>query len=327
MQPRYPLVLPLPRAGLLLHGRFASPTQCRRDPVANDRPFVRPNAQPDPLSLSSAGGVRWLSRPSPSGTPRTARRSATPSRCPVARRTPRGTRAGRSSPSRGRRCRRCAPPATPRRRRTCRWCRPRGSTREPKAQTARTPPHGSRPSVSCSGKTQRLPASRTASSTALPTAMWSAWLRLRPPQVSRKLPVITMSGRWRRTTRGDRARAAGRRTRGCRRGGRRNSTSETPTIRGRLDLLGLADPAALVGLHAVDAGLAAGHHAVDDVLALAGPAGDGGRGAELHVVGVGDDAERALPVLGERFERFDVHAPSMPAKPSCRGGWGWSARR
>ncbi len=35
-------------------------------------------------------------------------------------------------------------------------------------QTARTPPHGSSPSVSCSGKIHRLPASRTASSRARP---------------------------------------------------------------------------------------------------------------------------------------------------------------
>ncbi len=41
-----------------------------------------------------------------------------------------------------------------------------------------------------------------------------------------------------------------------------------------LDLLGLAQRAALVGGDPVDAGLAAGHHAVDDVLALPGPAGD-----------------------------------------------------
>ena len=47
---------------------------------------------------------------------------------------------------------------------------------EPAAQTALTPPHGSRPSTSCSVKIQRLPASRTASSVARPVAMWSAWL-------------------------------------------------------------------------------------------------------------------------------------------------------
>ena len=76
---------------------------------------------------------------------------------------------------------------------------------------------------------------------------------------------------------------------------------------GGLDLLGLPDPAALVGLHAVDAGLAAGHHAVDDRLALPGPARDRGGGAELHVVGVRDHAQGAVPVLGERLEGFHVH--------------------
>ena len=71
---------------------------------------------------------------------------------------------------------------------------------DPPTQTARTPPHGSTPSTSWSWKTQRLPASRTASRTACPAAMWSAWLRLRPPKVSWKLPVITISGRCRRMT-------------------------------------------------------------------------------------------------------------------------------
>src|SRR5262249_32148407 len=47
----------------------------------------------------------------------------------------------------------------------------------------------------------------------------------------------------------------------------------------RLDLLGLADASALVWVHGVDAGLAGGDHAVDDLLALAGPARDGSRGA------------------------------------------------
>ena len=73
---------------------------------------------------------------------------------------------------------------------------------------------------------------------------------------------------------------------------------------GRLDLLGLAHAAALVGMHAVDAGLTGGDHAVDDLLALRGPARDGGGGAELHVVGVRDDGERTAPVLGQRFERW-----------------------
>ena len=79
----------------------------------------------------------------------------------------------------------------------------------------------------------------------------------------------------------------------------------------RLDLLGLADDAALVGRHAVDAGLAAGDHRVADPLALAGPAGDGGCGAELHVVGVRHDAQRALPGLVERLERWGHRGASM----------------
>ena len=79
----------------------------------------------------------------------------------------------------------------------------------------------------------------------------------------------------------------------------------------RLDLLGLAHPAALVGMHPVDAGLAAGHHHVGDVLALAGPAGDGGRRAELHVVGVGDDRDRLRPVLGQGLQGLAFHGQSI----------------
>ena len=71
----------------------------------------------------------------------------------------------------------------------------------------------------------------------------------------------------------------------------------------RLDLLGLAHDPALVGVHAVDAGLAAGHHAVGDVLSLRRPPGHGSGCPELHVVGMGDHAQRALPVLGQRGER------------------------
>ena len=56
----------------------------------------------------------------------------------------------------------------------------------------------SSPSSICSRNTQRLPASRTASKIARPVAMWSAWLRVAPPQVSRKLLVMTISGRCRR---------------------------------------------------------------------------------------------------------------------------------
>ena len=107
--------------------------------------------------------------------------------------------------------------------------RRRAGSRTPRP--ARTPPHGSSPSVELVGKTQRLPASRTASSTARPVAMWSAWLRLRPPQVSRKLPVITISGRCRRTDGGERAaqrHAVLQDAVGLLRGTRRSST---PTIR------------------------------------------------------------------------------------------------
>ena len=142
-----------------------------------------------------------LARPSPSGRPRTTPRTPPPSADRPGARDPRGTRARRSAPSPARRCRRGAPPARRPPRRRCRWCRRRGRTPgEPNAQTSRTPPHGSRPPPSTwSRKIQRLPASRTASTTARPVAMWSAWLRFAPPQVSRKLPVMTISGRCRRT--------------------------------------------------------------------------------------------------------------------------------
>ena len=71
---------------------------------------------------------------------------------------------------------------------------------------------------------------------------------------------------------------------------------------GGLDLLGLADRPALLGSEPVDPGLAAGDHDVDDPLALPGPARDGGRGSELHVVGVGDDRHGRGPVLRQRAE-------------------------
>ena len=88
----------------------------------------------------------------------------------------------------------------------------------------------------------------------------------------------------------------------------------------RLHLLGLADPARLVGMHAVDAGLPGGHHAVDDLLALAGPARDRGGGAELEVVGVRDDAEGAGPVFGKGLERLGFHGGSMPDIGLARRG-------
>src|SRR5690625_2823522 len=66
---------------------------------------------------------------------------------------------------------------------------------DPGSHTWRTPSHGSRPAVSCSGKTQRLPASAAASSAARPVAMWSAWLSPPPSQVSRKLLAMRSCGR------------------------------------------------------------------------------------------------------------------------------------
>ena len=77
----------------------------------------------------------------------------------------------------------------------------------------------------------------------------------------------------------------------------------------RLDLLRLADGAALVGVQPVDASLAAGDHAVDDVLALTRPARDRGRGAVLEVVGVGDDGGRPGPVLRERLHGRGPYRP------------------
>ncbi len=165
---------------------------------------------------------------------------------------PRGTRPGRSSPSRARRCR----PGARERLDTS----VEGVGRvdavpavgEPAAHTCWTPPHGSSPSVSWSGNTQRLPASRTASRVARPVAMWSAWLSIVPPQVSRKLLVITISGRCRRTTAQIARRSATPYSR-TPSGSPRNSTVVDPDDPRRLDLLGLADPATLVGRHAVDA--------------------------------------------------------------------------
>ena len=71
----------------------------------------------------------------------------------------------------------------------------------------------------------------------------------------------------------------------------------------RRDLLGLAQGTALVGVDPVDPGLAARHHAVDDALALPGPARHCRGAAVLDVVGVGDHEQRGLPVLGKGLER------------------------
>ncbi len=66
---------------------------------------------------------------------------------------------------------------------------------------------------------------------------------------------------------------------------------------GRRALLRLADPPGLLGRHGVDTRLAAGDQAVDDVLALSGPAGDRCGRPELEVVGVSHDRESTLSAL------------------------------
>ena len=76
-----------------------------------------------------------------------------------------------------------------------------------------------------------------------------------------------------------------------------------PDDPGRGPLLRLAQRAALGGRDRVDAGLAARHEQVGDAAPLGRPAGDGAGGAELEVVGMGDDGEGARPVVGERRKR------------------------
>src|SRR5918996_1579504 len=73
--------------------------------------------------------------------------------------------------------------------------------------------------------------------------------------------------------------------------------------RGAVSLLAHPYPGALGGVHRVDAGLALADEQVGDPLALSGPAGYGGGTAVLHVVGVGHDRQRPLPVLRELVER------------------------
>jgi hypothetical protein len=76
------------------------------------------------------------------------------------------------------------------------------------------------------------------------------------------------------------------------------------------DLLFPAQRADLVGRHRRDPGLAVGHQHIGDVLALPRPSSDRRRGAVLHVVGMGDDGERPLPVLGEDLQVG--HVTSVP---------------
>ena len=151
--------------------------------------------------------------------------------------------------------------------------------------------------MSCSGKIHRLPASRAASRTAATDRDVVGLVeRARPEGVAE----VAGERRSRAGAAGSprpACGAAGRRTRRSPSGRPRNSTVVDADDARRLDLLGLAHPAALVGVHPVDAGLAAGHHHVDDLLALARPAGDGRGGAELHVVGVRDDRDGASTSL------------------------------
>ena len=70
----------------------------------------------------------------------------------------------------------------------------------------------------------------------------------------------------------------------------------------RLQLLGLAYAARLGRVHAVDAGLATGHHGIHHGLSLISPASDGRRGTEFKIIWMGDDAQRGVPRLVDRFE-------------------------
>ena len=196
---------------------------------------------------------------------------------------------------------------------------------EPPIATRRTPGHGSPASV----KIQRLPASRAASSAARPTWRWSAMLNDGPPHVSVWFIDTTQVGPDAADRRGQVA-------------PQREAVLDHAVDvtleevdgldadhRGAGALLALAERAGLVGGHAVDAGLAAGDQQVRDVLARRGPARDRGGGAVLEVVGVGDDAERALPVVGERpchvgleglgcAERPRGRAPRSARAGACR---------
>ena len=213
--------------------------------------------------------IEAISLPSPSGRPRTRLAKATPIRCPVCRPNPsrnsRGSQFSQPRPSMYAAW--AASDSTPLSKVSV-VSTPCSAAASRPPTPAVTPPQGSSPSTSCSGKTQRLPASRTASSTARPVAMWSAWLRLRPPNVSRKLPVITISGPVLAHHGREHRAATARRTRGSPSGWREELDDVDADDPRRLDLLGLAHAAALVGLHPVDAGLAGGDHAVDDLLAL-----------------------------------------------------------
>ena len=175
---------------------------------------------------------------------------------------------------------------------------------EPPAINAnRTPDHGSEPGASVN--THRLAASRTASSTARPTWRWSAMLKFAPPQVSWWLSVITTSGRCRRIAQRKVAAQAATRTRSTPSRWSRNSTASTPTI------AALArSSASRIRAHSTGSrsSMPASPRVTSryaHVLAPRGPVRDRRGRAVFHVVGVGDDRQRALPVLGNRFQGHD----------------------
>ena len=70
-----------------------------------------------------------------------------------------------------------------------------------------------------------------------------------------------------------------------------------------LDLFPSTQRSGLTRGHRGDADLAVGDEDVGDLLALPGPAGHGGSGSVLHVVGMGDDRQAAMPVLGKDLQR------------------------
>ena len=142
---------------------------------------------------------------------------------------------------------------------------------------------------------------------ARPTATWSAWLGGPPGETSRWLRPITISGSVAADLRGDRSPQ--------RKAVLQYAVGQAEELDlgnaddgGRRALLGLAHRARLLRAHGVDTGLAARGQAVRDLLALPGPPRDGGGGAVLEVVGMGDDGERSLPVLGNDVEPLQCRA-------------------
>ena len=178
---------------------------------------------------------------------------------------------------------------------------------DPTVSTVCTPGHGCRPSSRRSRNTQRLPASRTASMAARPTATWSAWLGGPPVESSRVAQADHDVGSVAADRRGDRA-------------PQRQAVFQYPVgqaeeldvgdpdDRGCGALLGLAYGACLFRGHGVDTGLAACGQAVGDLLALSGPARDGSCGAVFEVIGMGDDGQCSLPVLGDEVELLRCRA-------------------